>query len=68
MYTQRLRRNIRKVIEEHGHSVKAKDRTLTSVSPRHIWNIERGLTNPSVQKLEEIADEIGADFLEFFRE
>jgi transcriptional regulator with XRE-family HTH domain len=67
MYSERMRRNLRSVITEHGFEVKAKDRTLKSISPRHLWNIERGLTKVSVDKLEAIADEIGADFLEFFR-
>ncbi len=68
MYTERLRRNLRNVITEHGFEVKAKERTLMSISPRHVWNIERGLTKVSVEKLEQVADEIGCDFLEFFRE
>ena len=68
MYRERLRRNLRKVIGEHGHKLHSTERTLESVSPRHIWNVERGIANISVNVLENIADEIGADFLEFFRE
>ena len=68
MYEQRMRRNIRAVIEEHGFTLHSKDRTLESIGPRHLWNVERGIAKISVSKLEEIADEIGADFLEFFRE
>jgi len=68
MYRERLRRNLRIVIREHGHKLHSTERTLESVSPRHIWNVERGIANISVNVLENIADEIGADFLEFFRE
>lgn len=68
MYEARMRRNIRAVIEEHGFQLHSKERTMESIGPRHLWNVERGLSQISVNKLEEIADEIGADFLEFFRE
>jgi hypothetical protein len=68
MYVQRVRRNLRPVIIEHGFEVKAKERTLESISPRHLWNVERGLASMSIDKLEEVADEIGADMIEFFRE
>ena len=68
MYEERMRRNIRAVIEEHGFVLHSKYRTMKSIGPRHLWNVERGLAKVTVSKLEEIADEIGADFLEFFRE
>lgn len=68
MYRQRLARNIRPVIESHGFVIDHKRRTLKSISPRHIWNVENGKTTIRVDKLEDIADEIGADFLDFFRE
>jgi transcriptional regulator with XRE-family HTH domain len=68
MYTARLRRNLRPVIEEHGFKLISNTPVLKSISVRHIWNVERGLSKISVNLLEDIADEIGADFLEFFRE
>ena len=67
MYEERMRRNIRAVIIEHGFRPHATKRTLNSIAPRHLWNVERGLAQITVHKLEEIANEIGADFLEFFR-
>ena len=62
-----MRRNLRAVITEHGVKLHATERVLDSVSPRHIFNVERGLATISVNMLETIADEIGADFLDFFR-
>ena len=67
MYTQRMRRNLRPVIEEHGFKLISNTPVLKSISTRHLWNVERGLAKISVDVLEAIADEIGADFLEFFR-
>jgi transcriptional regulator with XRE-family HTH domain len=68
MYEQRLRRNLRPILEEHGIRLTHAGRQLESVGARHIWNIERGLATMTVKMLESIADEIGADMLEFFRE
>jgi transcriptional regulator with XRE-family HTH domain len=68
MYVERLRRNLRPVIESHGFRIVSNTHVLDSISVRQIWNIERGISVPNVQTLEAIADEIGADFLDFFRE
>jgi hypothetical protein len=65
---QRLRRNLRKVIEAHGTAVRSRNFELESLSYKHLFNIENGIATISVAKLEEVADEIGADFLDFFRE
>ena len=68
MYIQRMKRNIRAVIHEHGFETKAQDSGLKSISARHLWNVEHGAASISVNMLEAIADEVGADFLDFFRE
>lgn len=68
MYNERLRRNFRKVIKEHGVEIRAKENFLESISARHVHNIANGTSSINVKKLEEIADEIGADMLDFFRE
>ena len=68
MYKERLRRNIRQVITEHGVKLHSRNRVLESIGARHLHNVEKGLAAITVDKLEEIADEIGADFLDFFRE
>ena len=67
MYAERLKRNFRPVIEEHGFEIQHNVRTLESISPRQVWNIVNGKTTIKMDKLEAIADEIGADMLEFFR-
>jgi transcriptional regulator with XRE-family HTH domain len=68
MYVERVRRNLRPVITEHGVKLHSRDRVLESIGARHLWNVERGIANISLDLLERIADEIGADMLEFFRE
>jgi transcriptional regulator with XRE-family HTH domain len=68
MYKERLRRNLRNVITEHGVKLHSRDRVLASIGARHIYNVEKGIATITVDKLEEIADEIGADMLDFFRE
>ena len=68
MYNERLRRNFRKVIEAHGFKIHSKEKFLESISARHVHNIADGSSNINIAKLEAIADEIGADFLEFFKE
>lgn len=68
MYEARLRRNLRPVIEEHGVKMVRHDSKMKSISWRHIWNVEKGHTSMTIGMLESVADEIGADFLEFFRE
>jgi transcriptional regulator with XRE-family HTH domain len=66
MYVQRLRRNIRRVIDASGIKTTANLVPLKSISARHLYNVEHGVASITVDKLEEIADEIGADFLDFF--
>ena len=57
------------MIEAHlGRKLHYKDNDLKAITSRHIANIVTGASNITVNKLEEIADEIGADFLEFFKE
>lgn len=68
MYEQRLRRNLRPVLEEHGVKLTHRGRELESIGARHVWNVERGIATITVRVLEAVADEIGADMLEFFRE
>ena len=68
MYVQRMHRNIRKVITEHGFKLHSTQNVLKSITARHLWNVERGIANITLNKLEDIADEIGADMLDFFRE
>ena len=68
MYTRRLRQNLRPVIEAHGFKLISNTPVLKSISTRHLWNVERGLAKITVDVLENIADEIGADFLDFFKE
>jgi hypothetical protein len=68
MYQQRLRRNLKPVITDHGVTLTAQDSTLESISARHIFNVVNGHATVTVATLEALADEIGADFLEFFRE
>jgi len=67
MYNQRLQRNFRQVMIDHGVKIDPKERFLESISPRHVHNIANGDSNITVKKLELIADEIGADMLEFFK-
>jgi transcriptional regulator with XRE-family HTH domain len=68
VYEARLKRNLRPVIEAQGYQLISNTTVLESISVRHIWNVERGLATMTVQMLEKVADEIGVDFLEFFRE
>ena len=68
MYSQRLQRNIVPVIESHGFNIRQETCNLTSVSWRHVWNVSKGRAGITVQRLESIADEIGADFMDFFAE
>jgi transcriptional regulator with XRE-family HTH domain len=68
MYEQRLRHNLRPVIERHGVRLISNTQSLESISGRHIWNIEKGIATITVKTLEAVADEIGADMLEFFEE
>jgi transcriptional regulator with XRE-family HTH domain len=57
-----------KVINAAGFEMKHKERTLASLSARHLWNVERGYASLTIDKLEAVADEIGVDMLEFFKE
>lgn len=68
MYEQRLRRNLLPVIQDHGFTAGQSNCTVTSVSWRHVWNVSKGKATITVATLEALADEIGADFLEFFKE
>ena len=68
MYTERLRRNFRKVIEKHGFPQTSRVSGLESITSRHVHNVVTGSSNINVFKLEEVADEIGADMMEFFEE
>ena len=68
MYLARVRRNIRPVIEEHGVTLIANTKVLESISTRHIHNIVKGDADVTVGMLEAVADEIGADLMDFFRE
>ena len=68
MYNQRLKRNLMPVIHEHGFSTSQSTCDLKSVGWRHLWNVQKGRATITVATLEALADEIGADFLEFFKE
>lgn len=68
MYVERLRRNFKKVIESHGFDSTGRGCVLKTISGRHIHNITDGSSNINIAKLEAIADEIGADMLDFFKE
>ena len=61
-----MRVNLRPIIEGQGFKIDNKTRTLDSISARHIWNVERGKAHITVQKLQDIANEIGVDMLDFF--
>ena len=67
MYVERLRRNFKKVIEAHGFDTTGRGCVLKSISGRHIHNVATGFSNIHIDKLEAIADEIGADMLDFFK-
>lgn len=68
MYLERLRRNLRPVIEDHGVTLIANTKVLESISTRHIHNIVKGDADMTVGMLEAVADEIGADMMDFFKE
>ena len=68
MYLERLRRNLRPVIEDHGVTLISNTKVLESISPRHIHNVVKGDADMTVGMLEAVADEIGADMMDFFRE
>jgi len=68
MYLERLRRNLRPVIQEHGVTLIANTKVLESISTRHIHNIVKGDADMTVGMLEAVSDEIGADMMDFFRE
>ena len=67
MYNERLRRNFKAVIENHGIVFKSREEPLKSITTRHIRNIVDGTSSITVKKLEEISDEIGADMMDFFQ-
>jgi hypothetical protein len=57
------------VIERHiGHKLHYRDNDLKSITTRHIANVVTGASNITVSTLEAVADEIGADMIEFFEE
>jgi len=68
MYKERLRRNFKKVIEAHGVTIHSNNNFLESITARHVHNIVNGSSTPNIAMLEAIADEIGADMLDFFKE
>jgi hypothetical protein len=68
MYRERLKRNFIPVIEEHGYKIISNTKVLESISPRQIWNVSHGATTIKLDTLEAVADEIGADMMDFFRE
>ena len=63
-YPDRLRRNIQPVIEGKGFSF---TRGLQSMTRRQLYRIRSGQSSVTVGKLQEIADEIGVDLLDFFK-
>jgi hypothetical protein len=67
MYLERLRRNIRPVIEDHGFQLISNTKVLKSISGRHIHNVVKGDADITVGMLEAVADEIGADMMDFFK-
>lgn len=62
-YPDRIKRNIRKVIDGQGYSF---TRGLQSITKRQLYRIEKGESDVTVGKLQAIADEIGVDLLIFF--
>jgi hypothetical protein len=68
MYIKRLQRNIRAVMEENGFKVHSRNFPLKTLSYRQLRHIETGFTGTTLHKLQDVADEIGVDMLEFFRE
>jgi transcriptional regulator with XRE-family HTH domain len=63
-YRERVQRNIRKTIEEHG---KVFYKGLDSVSGRQLYRIECGESTPTIVTLQKIADEVGFDMIELFK-
>lgn len=67
MYNERMRRNFKAVLEKHGVNMTSRDSGLKSISSRHIHNVIKGQATITVKTLEEVADEIGADMMDFFK-
>ena len=67
MYSERMRRNLKPMVEAHGFNVSRGGFNLTSVSFRHFWNVTKGKAGITVELLEAIADETGLDMLDFFQ-
>jgi hypothetical protein len=68
MYTARLRRNIMPVVAAHGFPTSMREWAVDCVSWRHVWNVSKGRATITVDTLQQLAEEIGADFLDFFAE
>jgi transcriptional regulator with XRE-family HTH domain len=63
-YEARIRKNIQPVVESAGLSFA---RDLQSITRRQLYRIRKGQASVTIQKLQQIADELGVDLLEFFR-
>ena len=67
MYEERMRRNLRPLIEEAGFDISPSRHELKSISPRHLYSVEKGEAQISLKLLEAVADETGIDMLDFFQ-
>lgn len=67
MYVERVRRNLVPVIEAHGFKVISNTPVLDCISSRQLWNLVNGKCEIKLNLLERIADEIGADMLDFLK-
>lgn len=64
-YPERLRRNIRAIIESTGRPFY---KGLQSVTARQLYRIESGQSSPTLGTLQLIADELGVDLRDMLEE
>ena len=66
-YSNRVKKNLPKLCNEQGYITTVSACNLESISGRHIWNVTKGHATITIEKLEEVANEIGVDLLDFFK-
>lgn len=66
-YSKRMMKNLPRLIKEQGYDGSVAKCNLETLSGRHLWNVQKGHATITIEKLEEVANEIGVDFMDFFK-